>query len=159
MENPWIIINKTHGWVHWKDNSRIEITKFAMCGLYFFVHVVEYIITIVKTFIIVAKTTMLSSIDECNQNWMTLFTFHLIFLIFVLSFLIHNQLWLNLHVDDCATLVYIIEQKWKKHCSILFKTYLITRFEMRTKSILFGTTLAMWIVICTTQALRCVVNT
>jgi len=43
-----------------------------MCGLYFFVHVVEYII-------IVAKTTMLSSINGCNQNWMTLFTFHLHF--------------------------------------------------------------------------------
>jgi len=43
-----------------------------MCGLYFFVHVVEYII-------IFAKTTMLSSINGCNQNWMTLFTFHLHF--------------------------------------------------------------------------------
>jgi hypothetical protein len=43
-----------------------------MCGLYFFVHVVEYIIA-------VAKITTSSSIDGCNQNWMTLFTFHLHF--------------------------------------------------------------------------------
>jgi hypothetical protein len=41
MENPWIITNKTHRWVHWKDNIPIETTKFAMCGLHFFVHVVE----------------------------------------------------------------------------------------------------------------------
>jgi hypothetical protein len=34
--------------------------------------VVEYIIAIVKTFIVVAKTTRLSSINGCNQNWMTL---------------------------------------------------------------------------------------
>jgi hypothetical protein len=44
-----------------------------MCGISFFVHVVEYIIAIARTFIVVAKTTTLSSIDECNQNWMTLF--------------------------------------------------------------------------------------
>jgi len=50
-----------------------------MCGLYFFVHVVEYVSAIVKTFIVVANTTMLSSIDGCNQNWMTLFIFHLHF--------------------------------------------------------------------------------
>jgi hypothetical protein len=50
-----------------------------MCGLCFFVHVVEYTIAIVKTFIVVAKTTTLSSINECNQNWMTLFIFHLLF--------------------------------------------------------------------------------
>jgi hypothetical protein len=86
MEDPWVIVKKTHGWVHWKDDSPIEITKFAMCGLCFFVHVVEYIIAIVKTFIVVPKnfiviikTTTLSSIDECNKNWMTLFTFHLHF--------------------------------------------------------------------------------
>jgi hypothetical protein len=48
-----------------------------MCGLCFFVHVVEYIIAVAKTFIIVLKTTIISSINECNQNWMTLFTFHL----------------------------------------------------------------------------------
>jgi hypothetical protein len=48
-----------------------------MCGLCLFVHVVEYIITIVKTFIIVTKIIMLSSIDECNQNWMTMSTFPL----------------------------------------------------------------------------------
>jgi len=50
-----------------------------MCGLCLFVHVVEDIITIAKTFIIIAKIIMLSSIDECNQNWMTLFIFHLHF--------------------------------------------------------------------------------
>jgi hypothetical protein len=50
-----------------------------MCGLCFFVHVVEYTITVAKTFIVVAKTTMLLSIDGYNQNWMTLFTFHLHF--------------------------------------------------------------------------------
>jgi hypothetical protein len=50
-----------------------------MCGLFFFVHVVEYIIVVAKKFIVVVKTIMLSSIDECNQNWMTLFTFHLHF--------------------------------------------------------------------------------
>jgi hypothetical protein len=74
-----IIAKKTHGWVHWKDNSPIEIAKFAMCGLCFFVHVVEYTIAIAKTFIVVAKTTTLSSIDEYNQNWLTLFTFHVHF--------------------------------------------------------------------------------
>jgi hypothetical protein len=41
--------------------------------------VVEYTIVIAKTFIVVAKTTMLSSINGCNQNWTTLFTFHLHF--------------------------------------------------------------------------------
>jgi hypothetical protein len=41
----------THGWVHWKDNSPIEIAKFAICGLCFFVHVVEYTIAIEKPFI------------------------------------------------------------------------------------------------------------
>jgi hypothetical protein len=50
-----------------------------MCGLYFFVHVVEYTIIIAKEFIVVAKTTTLSSIDECHQNWMTLLTFRLHF--------------------------------------------------------------------------------
>jgi hypothetical protein len=50
-----------------------------MCGLCFFVHVVEYIIAVGKTFIVVAKTIMLSSIDGCDQNWMTLCTFHLHF--------------------------------------------------------------------------------
>jgi hypothetical protein len=55
-----------------KTIVQFEIAKFAICGLCFFVHVVEYII-------IVAKTTTFSSIDECNQNWMTLFTFHLHF--------------------------------------------------------------------------------
>jgi hypothetical protein len=43
-----------------------------MCGLYFFVHVVKYTI-------VAAKTTTLSSINGCNQNWMRLFTFHLHF--------------------------------------------------------------------------------
>jgi hypothetical protein len=61
------------------SNNPIEIAKFVMCGLCFFVHVVEYIIAIAKPFIVVAKTTMLSSFDGCNQNWMTLFTFHLHF--------------------------------------------------------------------------------
>jgi hypothetical protein len=79
MEDPWIIESKTHGWVHWKHNNPIEITKFAKYGLYFFVHVVEYIIVVAKTFIVVTKTTTLSSIDGCNQNWMTLFTFCLHF--------------------------------------------------------------------------------
>jgi hypothetical protein len=41
--------------------------------------VVKYIIAIAKTFMVVVKTTILSSIDGCNQNWMTLFTFHLHF--------------------------------------------------------------------------------
>jgi len=50
-----------------------------MCGLCFFVHVVEYIIAVAKKFIVVTKTTMLSSINGCNQNWMTLFTFHFTF--------------------------------------------------------------------------------
>ncbi len=63
MENPWIIINKTHEWAHRRNNSLIEITKFTMCGLCFFVQVVEYIITIAKTFNVVAKTTTLSSIN------------------------------------------------------------------------------------------------
>jgi hypothetical protein len=58
---------------------QFEITKFAICGLCSFVHVVEYFIVVAKTFIVVAKTTTLSSIDECNQNWMTFFTFHLHF--------------------------------------------------------------------------------
>jgi len=34
-----------------KDNSPIEITKFAICGLCFFVHVVEYTIAVEKPFI------------------------------------------------------------------------------------------------------------
>jgi hypothetical protein len=38
-----------------KDNNPIEIVKFSMCGLCFFVHVVEYTITIAKKFIVVAK--------------------------------------------------------------------------------------------------------
>jgi len=50
-----------------------------MCGLCFFVHVIEYTIAIAKKFIVIIKITMLSSIDGCNQNWMTLFTFHLHF--------------------------------------------------------------------------------
>jgi hypothetical protein len=50
-----------------------------MCGLYFFVHVGENIIAVAKKFIVVVKTTTLSSIDGCNQNWMTLFTFYLHF--------------------------------------------------------------------------------
>jgi hypothetical protein len=50
-----------------------------MCGLCFFVHVVEYTIAVAKTFIVVTKTIRLSSNDECNQNWMALFTFHLHF--------------------------------------------------------------------------------
>jgi hypothetical protein len=50
-----------------------------MCDLCFFVHVIECTIVIVKKFIIIAKTTMLSSINGCNQNWMTLVTFHLHF--------------------------------------------------------------------------------
>jgi hypothetical protein len=50
-----------------------------MCGLYFFVHVVEYKIALAKTFIVIAKITTLSSIDGCNQNWMTLLSFHLHF--------------------------------------------------------------------------------
>jgi hypothetical protein len=45
-----------------------------MCGLCFFVHVVEYIIVVAKNFVVVAKIVML-----CNQNWMTLFAFHLHF--------------------------------------------------------------------------------
>ncbi len=57
MEDPWIIAKKTHGWVHWNDNSLIETTKFAMCGLCFFLHVVEYTIAIAKKFIVIAKTT------------------------------------------------------------------------------------------------------
>ncbi len=61
------------------DKSLIEITNLAMCALRFFIHVVEYIITIAKKFIVIAKTTMLSSINGCNQNWMTLFIFHLHF--------------------------------------------------------------------------------
>jgi hypothetical protein len=39
MEDPWIIAKKIHGWIHCRDNSPIEIAKFAICGLYFFVHV------------------------------------------------------------------------------------------------------------------------
>jgi hypothetical protein len=50
-----------------------------MCDLYFFIHVIEYTIVVAKTFITVTKTTMLSSINGCNQNWMILFTFHLHF--------------------------------------------------------------------------------
>jgi len=38
-----------------KFNSPIEIAKFAMCGLCFFVHVVEYTIVVSKAFIIVAN--------------------------------------------------------------------------------------------------------
>jgi hypothetical protein len=67
------------GWVHFFFKNPIEIIKFAMCGLYFFVHVIEYTIAITKKFIVIIKITMLSSIDGCNQNWMTLFTFHLHF--------------------------------------------------------------------------------
>jgi hypothetical protein len=60
-------------------NNPIEITKFVMCDLCFFVHVVKYIITIAKTFIVITKTTMLSSLNGCNQNCIALFTFHLHF--------------------------------------------------------------------------------
>jgi len=45
-----------------------------MCGLYFFIHVGKNIIVVAKKFIVVVKKTTLSSIDRCNQNWMTLFT-------------------------------------------------------------------------------------
>ncbi len=45
-----------------------------MCGLCFFVHVVEYSIAVAKTFIIITKTITISSINECNQNWMTFFS-------------------------------------------------------------------------------------
>jgi hypothetical protein len=62
-----------------RNNSPIETTKFAICGLCFFVHVVEYTIAVEKPFICSCKKIILSSIDECNQNWMTLFTFHLHF--------------------------------------------------------------------------------
>jgi hypothetical protein len=41
MKDPWM------GTL--KDNSPIEITKFAMCGLCFFLHVVEYTIFIIIT--------------------------------------------------------------------------------------------------------------
>jgi len=58
-----------------KGFNLIEIAKFAMCGLCFFIHVVEYIIVVAKKFIVVAKIVMLR-----NQNWMTLFAFHLHFL-------------------------------------------------------------------------------
>jgi hypothetical protein len=49
-------------------NGYIEIAKFAICGLCFFVHVVEGTIAIAKAFIVITKTTTLSSIDNCNQN-------------------------------------------------------------------------------------------
>jgi hypothetical protein len=55
MENQWINVKKTHEWVHWKDNSPIEIVKFAVCGLCFFVHVVEYTIVVEKSFICSCK--------------------------------------------------------------------------------------------------------
>jgi hypothetical protein len=42
-------------------------------------HVVEYTIVVAKKFIVVAKTITWSSIGGCNQNWMTLFAFHLHF--------------------------------------------------------------------------------
>jgi hypothetical protein len=57
----------------------IEITKFAMFGLYLYGHMAKYIIVVAKTFIVVAKTIPSSSINGYNQNWMTLFTFHLLF--------------------------------------------------------------------------------
>jgi hypothetical protein len=41
------------------------IFQFAMCGLCFFIHVVEYIIVVAKI------------VTLCNQNWMTFFAFHL----------------------------------------------------------------------------------
>jgi hypothetical protein len=50
----------------------IEIAKFAICILCFFVHVVECTIAIAKAFVVVTKTTTLSSINECNHNWMML---------------------------------------------------------------------------------------
>jgi hypothetical protein len=59
MEDPWIIAKKTHGLVHRKDNNPIEITKFAICGLCFFVHVVEYIIVVEKPFICSYKNNYL----------------------------------------------------------------------------------------------------
>jgi hypothetical protein len=71
-ENTWMDTLKG-------SNSPIEIAKFVMCGLCFFVHVIEYTIVVAKTFIVVAKTTMLSSLNGCNQNSMILFTFHLHF--------------------------------------------------------------------------------
>jgi hypothetical protein len=43
-------IDMVHKWVHWRDNNLIKITKFAICGLCFFVHVIEYTITIEKPF-------------------------------------------------------------------------------------------------------------
>jgi len=57
----------------------IIVQLIAMRGLCFFVHVLKHTIVVVKKFIIITKTTTLSSIDGCNQNWMTLFTFHLHF--------------------------------------------------------------------------------
>jgi hypothetical protein len=51
-----------------------------MCGLCFFLQMLEYIIqAIAKTFIIIVKATTLSSINGCNQNWMTLSIFIYIF--------------------------------------------------------------------------------
>ncbi len=55
MEDPWIIAKKTHEWVYGKDNNPIEIAKFAICGVSFFVHVVEYTIAIEKPFICTCK--------------------------------------------------------------------------------------------------------
>jgi hypothetical protein len=43
------------GYIERIYNSPIEITKFVLCGLYFFVHVVEYTIIVTKTFIVVVK--------------------------------------------------------------------------------------------------------
>jgi hypothetical protein len=41
-----------------RDNSPIEIAKFAVCGLCFIVHMIEYTIAIEKPFIYSCKTTM-----------------------------------------------------------------------------------------------------
>jgi Ni,Fe-hydrogenase III large subunit len=40
---------------NWRDNSPIEIAKFAICGLCFFVHVVNYTIAIEKPFMCSGK--------------------------------------------------------------------------------------------------------
>jgi hypothetical protein len=55
MEDLWIIAKKTH-----EDIEGIIVqlkypTKFAICGLCFFVHVVEYTIVVEKPFICSCK--------------------------------------------------------------------------------------------------------
>jgi hypothetical protein len=79
MEYPWIIAKNTHGRVNCRDNSLIEMAKFAICGLCFFVHVVELLLQLKNLSFVVIKIITLASMNECNQNWMTLFTFHLHF--------------------------------------------------------------------------------